>query len=160
MSLFHGPAWINNGKITCSQIEKSSIDMHGEVIRSVGTPQLPSDGANKDYVDRQFSNQTLIVNVTLTSTNPVTLIDWMRYGTFRIAVMGADEGKPCAIFEVCKSSFDRADISRAVICDNAISSVDESEPSTRIELSWDQNDFIKIYKTSHNCDGNYIVRIN
>lgn len=160
MSFQQGPLDACGGTLKCASITNCTIDMTSKPIVNVGNPVQPGDAATKQYVDERLFYQSNTIPITLTGMQPVQINDSIRHGAYRVAVMGENEHQPCAIFEICKASFDSVKQSRFTICNNSILGATEQEPTTRIILTWNQNEFMHIAKTSNECDGTYFVRIN
>lgn len=134
--------------ITCnSKITKSSIDMNGNTITSIGNITNGTDAVNKNYVDSLIG----ITTVTLSSTSYTTILNFLE-GDFIIQVKNIISGGPSAKFMVTKS-----DPSKGMHCIRLNSSAGLITLE-KLELRWLVSGYIELRKTDVNYDGQYRVK--
>lgn len=134
-----------------SRIIGALIDMSGGIISNHAQPILPSDVANKEYVDLRIPiGPNAPVIITLTGTN-YTTISTQLTGNFMISVKNVVVNGPSATFTVVKSN------SSSYPGCARISSFPGTTSNEKLDISWDPGSGIKLKKTGNNYDGNYSI---
>jgi hypothetical protein len=140
----------NNGKVIGSAISSSTIDMNSGVITSHSMPTVPSDVANKEYVDLR-SDSVVIVNLTGTS---YTTISSALTGNFRIYVSNIVTNGPCATFSLVKNN---SSVYPGYTRNSSISGTTTQE---KLDISWDPGTGIALKKTGNQYNGQYRIKIS
>jgi hypothetical protein len=135
-----------------SRIIGSTINMSGGIITSHAQPLLPTDVANKEYVDLRTSSSDPPLIIALTGT-VFTVIASDLSGNFTINIKNVVVDGPSATFLLAKSSSTRYPAyTRNVSMSGATS-------NEKLDVSWDPGSGVKLRKTGVNYDGDYKVII-
>ena len=120
-------------------------------------PQLPTDSANRAYVDHEISERLKIkfggVLIPLVDTTWIAIAA-MRPGSYLITVSPTFEGGPSASFLISKSKTSGT----ASVVKMTSSLGDETDET--LELQWPEDSKMMLRKTGAFHDGNYLVDFN
>jgi hypothetical protein len=140
----------NNGKVTGSAITSSTIDMNGGIITSHAMPIVPSDVANKEYVDLRSD---IVIIVTLSGTAYTSVVSDL-IGNFRIYISSLVTNGPSASFNLIKNN---ASVYPGYTRNSSISGTGTKE---KLDMSWDPGTGIALKKTGANYNGQYRVKLS
>lgn len=136
-----------NGYVINSSIEKSSIDMNGEVITSHGTPVNGTDVVNKDYINNLISFEI----VTLTGIDFTTILSHTE-GDIFISVKNIIPNGPSGSFQLSKSEPSRYSSYTRMSSSAGITT------NERLDIRWNPNTGIELKKTGIGYDGEYRIK--
>lgn len=161
---FEGNAYLDNSFIInstvassavfCANITGSTLNMlstsgNYQNITNVATPILANDAAIKSYVD---ALGITILDYNLSGTS-ATLISSELRGSFVITVTNYVNDGPSAVFNITKNKpVNQGSVQRTV-------GAPGDDTVTMLDLFWDPNSGISLFKTSNNYNGTYRVKI-
>ena len=126
--------------------------MSGGIISNHDTPVVPTDVANKYYVDLRTTILQGPFVVTLTGSS-FTQISTDLTGNFTVNIISVVSNGPSATFLVVKSdSSTYPGFTRTV-------SIPGTTTNEKLDLKWDPGSGIFLKKTGVNYDGNYKIAI-
>jgi len=145
---------ISNNIITTSTISGSTINMlstsgNFQVISNTASPILPNDVAIKNYVDQLG---IIINDFTLLNTTG-TIISMFNSGSYVITVRNNVANGPSAIFNITKNQAgNSAQVFRTVASPG-------TGTTNTLDIKWNPNNGIILFKTESTYDGSYTIKI-
>lgn len=141
-----------NSTITNTNISNSSLDMSGEKITNVGSPTLGTDAVNLDYINSIAAPGGLpVTTITLTGTASTLAVGTLQ-GSIMLLVKNIITNGPSSTFVCSKSEQGRdASIFRMTSCDGLTT-------AEKLDITWEPNQGIYLFKTGLGYDGQYYVK--
>ena len=154
--------WLANRKL---QLRKTGVfhdgdylvDMNLKNYTNIPPPVLPTDVADKSFVEETISNMMDVkfsgISVTLEDTNS-SAITALKHGSYMITVSGLKEGMPTGTFMVSKASNENEG---SIVNITSCPGVDSGE---LLSVIWPPNSKILLKKSGIFHDGMYLVDFN
>jgi len=144
------PLFRTTASIFGGSLKNCTIDMSNNRITNLGKPIESQDAVSKRYVDTLVTTYSVILNADLK-----TYLTTKFFGAFLVTISPTMQGGPSAVYSIAKSATNDSQINTR---GNRISS-SRAESGETVELEWNSEGNIYIYKTGVGADGTYLVKV-